>query len=51
MNDEERIEELQDEIRAMQNIPALREEYKQKVEELIKLRRKQIRKKKNAPDN
>jgi hypothetical protein len=39
-----RIGELQEELQAMKNIPALQEKYKEKVQELVKLRRSLIQK-------
>jgi hypothetical protein len=45
-----RIAQLQMEIQAMKNVPALQENYKEKIEELMKLRRSLIRKgRKNGP--
>jgi hypothetical protein len=38
-----RIEQLQAEIQAMKNDPLLQENYKEKIMELMKLRRSQIR--------
>jgi hypothetical protein len=44
----ERIKELREEIKAMQIDPLLREGYKEKVQELIRLRRQKIREGKNG---
>jgi hypothetical protein len=43
-----KIAQLQEEIQAMKNVPALQKNYKEKIQKLMKLRRSLIRKGKKA---
>lgn len=47
-NIKKKIVQLQEEIQAMKNIPALQKNYREKIQELMKLRRSFIQKGKRA---